>query len=168
MGLAVQMEVGGAKGWTDDSCADLIKSWLTLYHGIRDWIDRTKAHARRYGEVRDMFGRRRLVPEVHSSSRKIAEEGLRYAVNQPVQSGAQGVIKLAMGRVWREMQGEIRSDILRPLLQIHDDLLLECRDEEVPWVVPVIQGVMESAVKLTIQTPVEPKVGKRWGSMDKW
>ena len=168
MGLAVQMEVGGAKGWTDDSCAALIKSWLTLYHGIRDWMEENKAHARRYGWVVDMFGRRRLTPEVYSSSKKICEEGLRYSMNQPVQSGAQGVIKLAMGRIWREMQAEIRGDILRPLLQVHDDLLSECRDEEVPWIVPVIQGIMESVVQLTIPTPVEPKVGKRWGSLDKW
>ena len=168
MGLFATMQKEGATGWTEASCQDLIDRWFAVRLKVRDFMDEQKAHARRYGYVVDMFGRRRLTPEVHSSSKKIVEEGLRYAMNQPIQSGAQGVIKLAMGRIWTEMQEEIKGDIMRPLLQIHDDLLFECRDEDVPWIVPVIQGIMESTVQLTIPTPVSPKAGKRWGSMEDW
>ena len=153
MGLFATMQKEGATGWTEASCQDLIDRWFKVRPKVRDFMDEQKAHARRYGYVVDMFGRRRLTPEVHSSSKKIQEEGMRYAMNQPIQSGAQGVIKLAMGRIWREMQEEIQGDIIRPLLQIHDDLLVEVRDEEVPWIVPVIQGIMESAVQLTIPDP---------------
>lgn len=167
MGLAEQMEIGGAPGWTDASCEELIHSWLQVYQGISGWMEENKAHARRYGWIADMWGRRRWTPEVWSTSKKIAEEGLRYAMNQPVQSGAQGIIKLAMGELWREVISELPTGTLRPLLQVHDDLLFECREEDVEWVIPVVRDVMEHTVTLDIAIPVEPKVGFRWGSMGK-
>ena len=167
MGLAIQMDMAGAKGWTDAGCSDLIDSWFRVYRGVWGFMEECKAHARRYGWVSDMFGRRRLVPEVRSTSKKIVEEGLRYAMNQPIQSGAQGVIKLAMGKIWREVLPFIEPGVVRCLLQIHDDLLFEVKESEVGWVIPLIQGTMESAVKLSIPTPVDPKVGYRWGSMKK-
>lgn len=165
-GLAIQMEAVGAKGWTAASCDDLIAAWFTVFWGVANWQEETKAHARRYGWVADMFGRRRLTPEVHSTNKKIREEGLRYAMNQPVQSGAQGVIKKAMVRLWQELLTQLPVGIVRPLLQIHDDILIECKEGE-EWVLPIIQEMMETAVKLSIPTPVEPKIGERWGSMQK-
>lgn len=166
-GLAIQMDMAGAKGWTAATCNDLIAAWFNVYSGVDDWMEDNKVHARRYGYVVDMFGRRRLVPEVHSTSRKIMEEGLRYAMNQPVQSGAQGVIKKAMADIWYNVLPYLEPGIVKPILQIHDDLLFNIKESEVGWICPVIQGTMESAVRLSIPTPVDPKGGERWGSMKK-
>jgi len=167
MGLMDTMNTEGAQGWTEDSCQDLINRWFRARPGVDDFMEECKAHARRYGYITDMFGRRRWTPEVHSSSKKIVEEGLRYAMNQPIQSGAQGVIKLAMARIWKELLPYVEPGVVRPLLQIHDDLLFEVREKEAGWVIPVIQGMMEGVVKLSIPAPVDPKVGERWGSMKK-
>jgi uracil-DNA glycosylase family 4 len=176
IGLMLKMETEGANTsariagqpilWTEGACGDMIASWLSIFRGVKDWREEIKAHARRYGWVADMFGRRRLTPEVHSTSKKIVEEGLRYAMNQPVQSGAQGIIKKAMVKVWGEFLTQLPVGVVRPLLQIHDDLLFEYREGE-EWVLPIIQEMMETTVKLSILISVELKVGEKWGSMKK-
>lgn len=166
-GLVDQMEVGGAMGWTVESCEALITSWLASYPGIAAQMDEDRAQARRLGYMVDMWGRRRLIPEVYSSSKKIVEEGLRYAINQPVQSGAQGVIKTAMRKLWYEVLLKLPKDTVRMLLQTHDDLLAEIKEKEVEWLTGVIQGTMETAVKLVVPTPVDPKMGLVWGKMSK-
>lgn len=163
-GLLIQLESSGATGWTLGLCESMIKGWLLVYRDIANWMEENKAHARRLGYVVDMFGRRRLVNEVWSTNRRIAEGGLRQAMNAPVQSGAQGVIKLAMAKLWKEVVVGNR-DVVKPLLQIHDDLLFEVKESEVQWVQPLIQGIMETEVALAIPTPVEPKVGEKWGTM---
>jgi uracil-DNA glycosylase family 4 len=168
MGLVDTMYAGGATGWTESSCQDLIDRWFKARPGVKNFMEEYKAYARRHGYITDMFGRKRLTPEIFSTSKRIVEEGLRYAMNQPIQSGAQGVIKLAMGRVWREFLTQIEPGIIRPLLQVHDDLLFEIREEDIGWTIPIIQDLMERTVKLVIQTPVDQKVGERWGSMKKW
>ena len=176
IGLMLKMETEGANTsariagqpilWTEGACSDMIASWLSIFRGVKDWREEIKAHARRYGWVADMFGRRRLTPEVHSTSKKIVEEGLRYAMNQPVQSGAQGIIKKAMVKMWGEFLTQLPVGVIRPLLQIHDDLLFEYREGE-EWVLPIIQEMMETTVKLSILISVELKVGEKWGSMKK-
>lgn len=163
-GLLREMETGGAKGWTRDKCESMIKDWFSIYSGVKIWIEDSKASARRYGKVWDLFGRFRLVPEVWSSDSRIVEDGLRQAVNAPIQMGAQGIIKRAMGSLYEFFKG---APYIRWLIQIHDDILMEVRKEEVEWVLPVVKMIMEGAASLSIPTPVDQKVGERWGSMEK-
>lgn len=167
-GLLDQMEVSGAGGWTLEGCEGYINAWLRAYPGVRDQMDEDRAFARRHGFIVDMWGRRRLIPELRSSSKKIVEEGLRYAINQPATSGAQGVIKTAMRVLWEDFITRMPAGMIRPLLQIHDDLLFEVREEEAEWVSAMIQGYMENVVRWSIPTPVDPKMGKTWGDMKKW
>ena len=165
--LLRELEVGGATGWTEASCQQMIYDWFSVYGGVADWIEEQKGYARRYGLVRDMWGRIRLVPELMSVHRAVVEAGIRQAVNAPIQSGAQGVIKEAMGQLvplYREFGGGIR-----PLLQVHDDLLFEVRDDLVSLVIPLIKDVMENAAPfMTVPLTVDCKVGKRWNEMKKW
>ena len=168
VGLLAQMEVARAEGWTEISCQELIDSWLRVYQGVAVMMNNNKAYARRHGEIRDMFGRRRLVPEVWSSDKRVIEEGLRYAINAPIQMGAQGVIKTAMANLWRELAEEIQMGIIRPIIQIHDDLVFEIKEGAVDWVVPLVESIMATAVTLSIPTPVEPKTGPSWGSLTKF
>jgi DNA polymerase-1 len=167
LGLVDTMNTEGAEGWTEAACQDLIDRWFKARPGVRGFMEECKAFARRNGYIVDMFGRRRWVHEVWSTSAKIREEGLRYAMNQPIQSGAQGIIKLAMGTLWREMRAEFKNHLIRPLIQIHDDLLMEVVEEEVEWIALVVKEIMETIVRLKIPTPVDQKVGERWGSMEK-
>jgi len=163
-GLLTQLEAAGAQGWTLQKCEDFIKEWFRVYSGVASWMESVRSHAKRFGFVKDMFGRRRLTPGVKSAHKRIREEALREACNAPVQSGAQGIIKVAMGQlipVYRQFNAW-------PLLQIHDDIIFEIPEETLDRAVPAIVKTMENAVKLSLPTPVDPKVGDRWNSLKEY
>jgi uracil-DNA glycosylase family 4 len=165
--LLREMEVGGAKGWTEQKCQKMIYDWFTVYRGVHSWIEGIKSEARRTGLVRDMFGRMRLAPELLSVHRRVVEAGIRQSVNAPIQMSAQGIIKEAMGQLV-PILGEFGLGTIRPLLQVHDDLIFECRDDLIEVIVPIIRYVMENCVELSVPLRVDTKVGKSWGDMSKW
>lgn len=165
--LLQEFQVGGAEGWTEALCQQVIDDWFRLYSGIADYVEERKAEARHTGMVRDMFGRIRLVPEVVSVHRRIQEAGIRQAVNGPIQMGAQGVIKEAMRQLHPIIAG-FGEDNIVPLIQIHDDLMFECRDDLIPIAAPLIKDVMEHCVDLSVPLKVDTKVGKVWKGMQKW
>ncbi len=164
--LLREMEVGGATGWTEAKCQELIYNWFAVYQGVADWIEEKKTEARRYGFVRDIWGRIRMAPELLSVHMSVVEAGIRQSVNAPIQMSAQGIIKEAMGQlvpIYRDFGGEVR-----PLIQIHDDLVWEVRDELIPVWLPIVREVMEGAApQLTVPLKVDFKTGKVWGKMEK-
>lgn len=164
--LLREMEVGGAKGWTEAKCQTMIYDWFSVYQGVADWIEEQKSHARRYGFVRDMWGRIRLSPELLSVHKPVVEAGIRQSVNAPIQMSAQGVIKEAMGQlvpVYRGFPGG-----MFPLLQVHDDLIWEIHNDLVWDILPVIKSIMEGAAPfMTVPLKVDFKVGSRWNEMKK-
>jgi DNA polymerase-1 len=152
--------------FTEEDCARFIEAWKEKYAGYFDWAEETKSFAIRHGYVVDMFGRRRWVPEVYSVNNKIREGGLREAVNAPVTSGAQGYIKECMRRLCpKVMEWRHSGGVVMPLLQVHDELIFEVREELVDAVVAEFAPIMEHAVELIVPVGVGVKVGKRWGSM---
>lgn len=156
----------GKEGWDIDQCKMFIQKWLRTFSGINGLMARYKNEARRFKTVRDMFGRLRRIPEVKSVHFWIREAGLRKAGNFPIQGGVASIVKEAMGQLFLLFE-EIRKQghYIYMLLQIHDDLLFEMDDDILPWAIPMIRFVMENVVQLSIPTPVDFKVGKRWGSM---
>ena len=154
--------------WTLDRCEEFIEEWFRLYPGVRAYMDRIHAQARRYGYVTDMWGRVRLIPGVRYQDRRVVAEALRQAGNMPIQSGAQGVIKLAMARM-REAYPRLHSDApghcAYPVLQIHDDNMSMLGMQVLPVAVPVLLSIMESAVELRVPTPVDADVGVYWGAL---
>ena len=123
--------------------------------------------ARRHGYVRDMFGRIRYIPEVSCPIRYIQESGLRMAANMPIQAGAQGIIKLGMGELWRELPRTDWIEDVRYLMQVHDSLILEIRDNETVYL-PYLHWmhlVMCGVVRLLVPVKVDFKIGKRWGEL---
>lgn len=166
LGLQAQMRAQGVE-YSETECKDLIAAWYGVYPGIYNYMDTVRAEARRNGLVRDYFGRYRLVPETISSLPRIVNAGLRQAGNFPIQSMAQQIIKQAMGDlrpIYQELQegGRFRC---HPLIQIHDELVFEISREIVDTAVSIIQSIMESAVRLTMPTPVDYNVGKTWGEL---
>lgn len=167
--LLRELILGGAMGWTVGKCAQMIVDWFGMYQGVAIWVEERKVEARRTGMVRDMFGRIRLVPELMSVHQQIREAGIRQAVNTPIQSGAQGIIKEAMRQLvplYRDWDSS--GLIVKPLLQIHDDLVWEIQDDILDWAIPAIKSVMESCVKLSVPIRADAKVGKTWLGMEKW
>ena len=121
-----------------------------------------------------MIGRE-YISEVHSYFQYIREAGARKAVNQGIQSGAQGVIKEAMRKLWpmvvewnKRWDDQKGGECVRPLLQIHDSLEMEIRNEMLDAIIPQIKHVMENAVKLSIPVTVGVKIGNRWRSLRKY
>jgi len=170
-GLWDQLVVAGLD-WSVEDCDNLIKEWFNVYHGIRDKMHETLQFARRYGYVRDMWGRIRQTPGVNSSDKWTRLEAEREACNAPVQMGAAGVMKRAMGNLvpvykrWRNW-----GWTCNPILQIHDDLIFEIDERRVLEILPEIVLTMESAVQLEVPTPVDPEIGYTWGdkmSVSKW
>jgi len=159
-GFLAQMQVEG-QDWTVEDCREFIKESNSLRPELWDWQEETKAFAIRNGYVTDMFGRRRYLPEILCPVEWIRNSGEREAINMPVQSGAQGVIKMAMGKLWRD-HGDIKD--IRWLLQIHDELLWETEDAE--RLVYLFSPVMENVVHLSVPIKVEAKVGDNWGEMN--
>jgi len=164
--LLKELEVSGAAGYTLMECQNMIDRWFDTYSGVKAWVEEQKLHARRYGYVRDMWGRIRLVPEIISVHPRIVEAGIRQAVNAPIQMSAQGIIKEAMAQLvplYKSYDG-----LVRPLLQIHDDLLFEVREDLVEEFLQIAKEVMEGCVPwMTVPLEVEFKMGKRWNEMKK-
>jgi len=158
----------GVTTFTEGDCANFIQFWFNAYPDVATCISNLTAFIRRNGWCEDMFGRRRLVPEVNSVLKSkngtyhIREAGIRSGVNHVIgQSPASGTIKSAMAKLVPRLK-EWRS-IARPLLQIHDELLWEVREDSFYDVATEIKQVMESAVSLQVPLKVDTEVGSNWG-----
>ncbi len=168
--LKMEGETVEVESWTEQDCEKFIDDWYALYPEVRDYQMEMAAMARRYGYVDDLFGRRRYIPEVSCPIRYIQESGLRMAANMPVTASAQGIIKLAMGELWRGLPRTGWREQVKWLLQIHDSLLIEVIDDDafvrdfLTWMHRIMTGV----VSLAVPVRVDFKVGKRWGELEKY
>jgi DNA polymerase-1 len=169
IGLAEQLQAEVGPEWTEDRCQELIDNWYEVHYGVRDFMNSLYAFTRRNGYTTDMWGRMTYMPGVCSVFENTRNATLREAGNMPIQSSAQGVIKEAMRRLW--VHPTIRvyysQGKLYFIIQIHDDLFHEIKKEIIIDVLPLIRSVMESSTKLCVPTPVDFKMGTRWGSMEK-
>ncbi len=167
-GLSIQLQGDGLAEWNEEKCQWLIDSWLREHSGVEEFWNRTDRDVKRYGQISDMWGRMKLIPEVKSVFRPVRDAGLRKATNVPMQSGAQGIIKEAMRQIWNKgMQEWINDKLAHPLIQIHDSLDSEVKDDFIQEYVGTVVPIMENVVELSIPIVAEPKVGKRWGSQEK-
>ncbi len=138
-----------------------IKNYLKTYEGVKAYMDRTVAEAGEKGFVSTLFGRRRYLPELKSSNRNLRAFGQRVAMNMPIQGTAADIIKVAMVRVYRRLRAEgLRSKLI---LQVHDELIVECPEEEAEKVCVLVKEEMESAVSLAVPMEVDAKIGRDWG-----
>lgn len=155
--------------WDELTCNKFIAEWYKLNPEVKDFQLEMAAQARRMGYVSDLFGRIRYVPEVHSPTRSVSEAGLRQAANMPVTATAQGIIKIAMGELWRELPKTGWKDKVRWVMQIHDSLVVEMTDDEDVWkpYLSWMGKVMCGGVKLLVPVKVDFKTGRSWGEMEK-
>jgi DNA polymerase-1 len=174
VGLQRELVVGGAdeEDWPVDRCQELIDTWFDVYSGVRAYMDKNRNYAARYGKIVDMWGRVRWVPWAKTKGKWKREKGLKQAGNTPIQSGAQGVIKRAMGKLqkvyewWRRHKGKR----VVPLIQIHDDIVGEYDKSVYESVMKEQKEIMESAGegKMRVPLKVDMKRGERWGSTEKY
>ena len=135
-------------------------SYFAKYHGVRAYMTRVVEQAKADGYVTTLFGRRRDLPELKSSNFNLRNFGERVALNMPIQGTAADIIKAAMVRVDARMRAEHLQ--ARLLLQVHDELIVECPAEEAETVKAILVDEMEHVVDYRVPLLVDAKIGASW------
>ena len=140
-----------------------IDAYYSHYPRVKPWMEAQVDQAKKLGYVETILGRRRYIPELKSRNYHQRKFGERAAMNAPVQGSAADLIKIAMVEVEKELRAAgLRAKLI---LQVHDELVLEVPDEEVPEAAAILRRVMEAALPLSVPLKVDLDVGKSWGEM---
>ena len=147
-------------GVTRYEAKDYIESYLANYHGVRAYMKDVVAHARENGYTQTLYGRKRYIPELTSSNFNIRQGAERIALNTPIQGTAADLIKLAMIRVYHALEKHYPEASL--LLQVHDELIIECPEQIASAVAELISTEMEQVASLSVPLIAEAKWGSSW------
>ncbi len=139
---------------------DYIDSYLANYQGVRKYMRQVVEDARSSGYTQTLYGRRRQIPELKSSNFNIRQGAERMALNTPIQGTAADLIKLAMIRVHNALSEKFPSAKL--ILQVHDELIVECPEELAQQVAELVSQQMQQVVQLKVPLLAEAKSGKSW------
>ena len=175
--VAKMINYGIAYGLSDFGLADRLKipreeaqkfiaDYFAAYEGIRRYTVEMKILARDQGFVTTLLGRRRYLPELSARNGALRSAGERMAINMPIQGTAADGMKIAMVRVDAALRERgLRS---RMLLQVHDELVFETDESELPELAALVSELMEGALPLDVPLEVDLKVGSNWEGMDRY
>lgn len=135
--------------------AEIINRYFTRFPGVKTYMADTVEEAKKLGYVETIFGRRRYLDELFSSSAMVRKFGERAAINAPIQGAASDLVKLAMIKVGHPAHA-------RPLLQVHDELVFEVEQERADEVSRVVAAKMEGAAELRVPLKVNTGHGRTW------
>jgi len=145
---------------TPKEAKSYIDEYFKTYPGIKKFLDRLVEDAKEKGYCETMFGRRRPVPELKSTNFNQRSFGERVAMNSPIQGTAADIIKYAMVHVYNALKAKgLRSKLI---LQIHDELLIETRNDEVEEVRAVLSQEMQNACELAVKLEIDLHTGTDW------
>ena len=137
-----------------------IDSYLEKYDGIKKYMENVAEKAKETGYVETSFGRRRYIPELKSTNYMVREFGKRAAMNTPIQGTAADIMKIAMNTVYRKLkQSKLDAKIV---LQVHDELILEVKEDQKEEAKRILKESMENATKLEVPLKVEVTDAKSW------
>ena len=151
-GLATSLGISRARA------KEYIQNYFDSFPEVKQYLDNQIELAKKNGYVSTLFGRRRNIEELFSSQYQVKQFGERVAMNMPLQGSASDIIKLAMIKVKKSLEEKKLKTKL--ILQIHDELILDCVKEEVEIVKEIVKNCMENVVKLEIPLPVEINFGR--------
>ena len=153
-GLAEQLGIGRkqAKKYIDE--------YLSEYSGIKNFMDNIKEEAKEKGYVETLFHRRRYIPELKSNNYMVRQFGLRAAMNTPIQGTAADIMKIAMIKVFKEIEKRgLKSKIV---LQVHDEMMIEAPIAEKEIIQEIVKNSMETATKLKVPLIAEISEADNW------
>lgn len=166
-GLLVELRKNGIQVDEDDA-----QRWLdeahTLYTGAQPYMDRQAAEAEKNGYIRCMDGRIRYIGGIRSTDGRTREEAKRFAFSTPVQSGAQTVMKHNEAVLWRDIICPLQRQgkWIEPLVQIHDDLVLEMQEDLIHEVAPrMVRCMTESYKGLSVPIKTSSSAGRNWADL---
>ncbi len=152
--------LGEQIGVSRKKAKDYINQYLEKYSGIKKFMDDIVEKAKEQGYVETLFNRRRYIPELKSKNFNIRQFGSRVAMNTPIQGTAADIMKIAMINVYKKLKEEKLESKL--ILQIHDELLIEAKEDEKERVKNILQSCMENAIKLDVPLKAEVSEAYNW------
>jgi DNA polymerase I len=169
-GLIYGMSAFGLTRYTDLTLAeaeDFMEAYFRSFTGVKKYLDGIRVLAAEQGYVETLLGRRRYFPTLkNQSNRNIRAREEREAINAPIQGTAADIMKIAMLRLPQALKAAGLP--VQMLLQVHDELVLECTPEELEAAVGVVKEVMENALEMSVPLVCDARYGPNWGEMQPW
>ena len=147
-------------GVTVAEAKEYMERYFATYTGVRQYMEQVVSQAREQGYVETLWHRRRALPELKSSNFNMRSFGERVALNMPIQGTAADIIKLAMVRVHRRLAAEGLE--ARLIMQVHDELIVECPEAEASRVEQLLQQEMQGVAELSVPLLAEAHTGRNW------
>ncbi len=145
---------------TPKKAKEYIDKYFETYSDVKTYINGNVEKATNDGYVTTLFGRRRVMNEIKSSNYVVRSFGERAAMNMPLQGSSADIIKLAMINVNKKLkEGNYKAKLV---LQVHDELVIDCPKNEAEAVAKLLQNEMENAVSLSVPLTVEIGIGENW------
>ena len=137
-----------------------IDNYLETYPGILNYMEEEKAKAYKYGYVKTLMNRKRVIEELNNKNYMIRSSGERIALNTPIQGTAADILKKAMVEIYQEFQDKkLKSKML---IQVHDELVFNVKKEELEIVKEIVRRIMENTFKLDVPLKVDIEYGNNW------
>jgi DNA polymerase-1 len=152
-----------ATGMTREQAVTFIDKYKALRQPLFDYIDHLKAQAQKDGYVETMFGRRRPMPDIHSSNFIVRQAAERAAINMPIQGTEADLMKLAMIKVEAILRAQ--HDNCHMLLQIHDSIVVECPADVADRIAELLKDTMANVFALAVHLDVDVTIGDNWGEL---
>lgn len=143
---------------TQAQAKDMIERYFEKYKGVKDYIDKTTEETKLKGYVSTLFGRKRYLPEINSKNRLLREFAYRQAINMPIQGSCADLIKLAMIKIHKNLDHKKA----KMLLQVHDELVFEVKEDSMDEVIELAKDCMEKIVEFSVPIKVDVHFGKNW------
>ena len=155
---------------------EFIDKYFTTYAGVKNYIDSCVKTAQVSGYAETLFGRTRQIPEINSSTIQIRKAAERTAINTPLQGTAADIMKIAMIKVYERIAANFKTNNhefdkqageVKILLQVHDELVIEVKDNLVKKVAAIVKEEMEKVIKLKVPIIADVSAGDNWEEMEK-
>lgn len=153
-GLSKELDI------TAEQAKKYIETYFEKHKDVKQYIEDVIKEGQKKGYISTILGRKRPIPELHSTNKNTRQLGERLAINSPIQGSAADIIKLSMINIWRRLKKENLKT--KMLLQVHDELLFEVLEEEKEKAKALIKEEMEKVVKLSVPLKVDIGIGKNW------
>ena len=147
-------------GSTVRQAGEYIRNYLSVFSGVKRYLEKTVKDAKEKGYAETVTGRKRYIPELASSRRQMQAFGERVAKNSPIQGAAADIIKKAMISVSRALEKDCPEAKL--ILQVHDELIVEAPDEYAEKAAQILKREMENAIELPVKLTVDIKTAQNW------
>ena len=139
---------------------EIIETYFKTFKNVRKYMDDSVKKAQEKGYAETLLGRRRFLRNINSNNRVVRQFEERVAINMPIQGTAADMIKLAMIKIYKEL--EKRKSKTKMVLQVHDELLFDAHKDEADELRPLIKEIMEKAMPVDVPIVVDTGVGENW------